>query len=213
MLRLLARVGGLIALSLLLIVLARLIGGRNANPAADLFGADVNRESQACWHGLCPGHTSLAAAETILDADHIAATLHRGDSQWCWQLRLDILWKGCAGQWESPPIDPIQYILFTPAAASFRLGDAIALLGQPVYSEICITPASDPRLPASFVADFLTFKNGVVVGGYQPDAPHRWASDPDMIVFYVFYYPLSGYGNSWSGFRPASTTPVACGAD
>src|SRR5262245_51743403 len=71
MTRLGIRIATLITAFVVAIVVVRTTGGTRQNPVTTMFSEITlpNGQKQVCWHGICPGQTTIDEAKGILDAE------------------------------------------------------------------------------------------------------------------------------------------------
>ena len=218
MIRLFTLVAASFALLALTLVGARIAGANSTSPALAVL--DVSACSQPCWHDIRPGITTFEQARSILLADatltNVAVEQHTDDNTLiralCWQGTVDNTWRGCAFNRNlREPVGTIDlFIELKPPSGSLRLGDAIALFGEPVDMTLCTFGLGDLMGTLSNFS-IVSFQGNVVVW-LDPPKERRW--DPSMIVRSVYYVSPGGSGSAtrvgrWRGFARLEK-PAGC---
>ncbi len=187
------------------IVLCRVISQSSSPPYAAVL--NISGCSYPCWRGIQLKKTTLSQVDAFLRPDKTITDLSFTQNGLCWN---GLSWEACtsADQREKP----INNIIFRPPDESnFRLGDAIALLGEPMLTvEICIVQdSSDANLGA-----ILLFKKHVrlsVVASVQPNDPRL---TPFVKVRTVSFYDdadaFFAEKVPWRGFGQAKRGQVNC---
>src|SRR5262245_10177902 len=92
MLRFFARTALLMIAFVVFLLLVRGIGAQGKNPLANVFTEVTlaNGQKQVCWHGICPGQTTLIEAKAILDRflSYYSAGSEEGRNM-CWEAYED----------------------------------------------------------------------------------------------------------------------------
>jgi hypothetical protein len=230
MARFLARVAAVLLTFMGLLLLTRIVGGLSRSPAAAILGPNVLRQPQPCWYDICPGETSFLQAETILRADnwraanirHDIANGFAGPIDLYWEVQFDPAWQ--AGVFRDTsgktPNTVVDSLALGQRHKTVRLGDLIAILGEPLYSgEMCAEVSMIDDVPGYGLVVGMVFRGNISVVTYKPlnDIYHKdgWRISPDMIVFYI------GYGRvlqrnpdlsvRWRGFTAWKGQYHACG--
>jgi hypothetical protein len=198
-----------IAVLVLLIVVARVIGSTNKLPALAML--DPGNCPQPCWHGIRPGGTSYENAKEIILADFRASsTIEAGEIYGiCWHLGA--VWEGCAYSiQDSEQKKSVSSIIFKPLKDSIRLrsGDLINLFGTPVYKTACIVAPSGPIKIGSTLSTNLVFGRGeIILVGTQVTDPNSLMITETMLVSDIYFGESNNdqfmppFWQSWRGFR------------
>ena len=145
MVRIIAKIGVLIATFTILLVLIRVVGRAGTNLLTALFSemSLPDGQMQACWHGICPGQTTLDDARNILRADN---TLKMPDSEkypLCWESHTPY-YVVCLGNKNSRLVSiqidvNFQFdateIIEPASRLKLVMGDVVAMWGHPLGVE------------------------------------------------------------------------------
>lgn len=196
------------------------LGSFRDNPATSILELDVGQITQSCWHHICPGRTTFAAAESALRAEtnrisNITFDKEADATFLCWIDKALPEAQICAGQ-SDPNNGIIDYVQIEPSDDfPVSLGDIIALVGSPTASNLCLSMW--PEKNNAWVAgDSTTFSDGkVIVYSYTPNNLLAWRVDPAQTVkdieFFSTPIPLrDGLNWTWRGFVPGPGNPVEC---
>lgn len=134
MYRFLVGIGVLTAMFAILLVLVRVTGNTSANPLTAVFSEVLlpDGQKQACWHGICPGLTSLEEGKAILDTLLIYRRDNSSKDQACW-VTVDESNGVCV--WIQDGLINSLEEYYTgaslPGKPTMRLGDLVTLWGIP----------------------------------------------------------------------------------
>jgi hypothetical protein len=194
---------------------ARLVGSTRSLQAKMLL--DSGQCEQPCWHGIRPGETTLAEAEAALREGNIVSIYSPHSAMILrWAIRSDPPWRGSAFRFNAERADDtITFVELNPPLAAMRLGDAIAIFGEPLISTLCWRFDSVPGDVAQpFLAAHLYFQGNVEVLAYNPVDPRGKRYTPDMAIWQVIYDypsiepPYRFDAPRWRGFTWASENQV-----
>ena len=180
----------IVGLAFVVIIIAiRMVGGlvQPVNPAQTILA--LGACEQPCWRGIYPGVTTLDQADALLNMDTLnvrgVVDVRSGlfgvrARHVCWTLSADPGWQGCAVRQDGAPGPVNEIYLTAPRDRSFSLGDAMAVLGRPVASNLC------KRL--GFMSASVYFSNNIEIDTFEdhPTADGRY--DLHLQVFQVIYH-------------------------
>ena len=189
----------------LLLIVPRVTGGLNRS-AGEQFVTEYCTP-QPCWRGIRPGVTSLDQTRAILQT-HTAPGQFMDEYRLCYEPGA--CWGLSIRSWSADAKDPVSLLTFQPAQGAFRLGDAVALYGDPITSQLCqiIAPSNGdlgPEVQRPVMVAYLTFRGNIKVVAYRPDDPTRRRIDPAMSVYRLYYqvgYDI--FSPRWRGFSQQS---------
>src|SRR5262245_36391270 len=219
MIRLLACTALVTVMLALALVGVRAVGAQNRPQAVAIL--EAGSCAQPCWHGLQPGHTTFEAARALLQtrADVLGVDYSTADFHLHWSTSTKPPWRGRAFRWSSMGAGAIDFIMLAPPADVLRLGDAIAVFGEPLVSTLCwrfdnIQPNIAGKMPRPFLGAHIFFSDNVEVFAYSPSRPTERRFDPGMVVWSVTYNypddepPYHFEAPGWRGFTTAADAPV-----
>lgn len=185
----------------LLLIVPRVTGGLNRSPVEQF--ASEYCSPQPCWRGIRPGVTSLNQTRAILQTN-TSAGQNTDDYRLCYQPNA--CWDLSVRSWSADPQDPVGVLTFQPTPGAFLLGDAVALYGDPLTSQLCqiIAPSNGdlgPEVPRPVMVAYMTFHGNIKIVAYQPNDPMQKRIDPAMNIYRLYYqvgYDI--YTPRWSGF-------------
>ncbi len=214
MVRLLVRITSLVLLCALSLVFVRGVGSSMESPSGKTLDG-YQCLPEPCWHGIRPGQTSMAEAETILSQDENFGMdrLALSPSERCWYRANGPLWRVCLGPQQHIP-GIVGYVVLKfggPGLATERaplLGNALLLFGPPRSATLCwysfAGPVTNPA--RSMIADF-DFGSGINAEVYELRRPAVVRLDPAMPLFLLSYVPPENDHpdeGGWRGFTSAS---------
>src|SRR5258707_7116965 len=87
MIKMLVRLGVFTGSILLLLCIVQVAGRTVKNPIQGMFSETVLPDGQTltCWHGICPGQTTVDEATRILQADPTLSPVHQEWTSPCWE--------------------------------------------------------------------------------------------------------------------------------
>jgi hypothetical protein len=213
-----------IVLLALLILVARVIGGRN-KPAALAMLAPGNCP-QPCWHGIQPGITTMEGARAILGADPAIefvpppSPIVSEGLELCWHVKSAALSAGCMST-SGESGGQVAFLVIRLHQGAMRLGDIINLVGQPASISVCSSiERIISTLPRPHWSVYAISENHTAVEAYGTlylaNGFFVWRIDPNMIVYDIVYSsPRANYDSEdqkWRGFKQIIAEGYECGA-
>jgi hypothetical protein len=203
MIRLFTTVAGLMAVMVALLVAARFAGRINRSPSMAIM--ELYRCSpEPCWHNIRPGVTTLDEAKTILAADSGLMFDHGFYRDNCWQVLSMPSWRACFGPLTGRlgNLTGYLYLNFASPPQAPRLGDVLALFGEPTASKLCWykfgVAGSNAR---SVMGADIYWEDGLYVGAYNPLEPDSYRLSPHMPLFLMSYAQRNAANEPpWRGF-------------
>lgn len=195
----------------LLLYGARITGYAMRSPGNGLV--DAGNCEQPCWRGIQPGTTTLDKARAAVMTGSSVSFMQvesRFDNEACWETLTDPAWLACTvflygmrtGQ-------RIQLIHIDPPQGALRLGDTVALFGEPVAASLCWWNMNIAGMPSYFLRGRVFFRGNVEAWVYDRKQPMARHYTPDMIVFTLRYHypadepPYPFDTPRWPGFKKA----------
>lgn len=196
-----------------LMVLIRWGGGTRTIPLVEVIGPDPTC-AQPCWHGIQVGRTTIDEAQTILQSDtSLIKKLERPypqDENLAWNLASPSLLAASATHLYGRFGHEVQAIRFNlPFRGAFRLGDAIAIWGEPVGAWVYYCSGAD----ADHVIVDVYFKGNFQVRTVElfnnwrgKPIPSDIRITPDLPLVMLRYYSDSNdmiwqRFPAWNGFK------------
>lgn len=178
---------------------SRVLGQRSPVTSADIFTPtqDPTRCKTPCWHGITPQMT-LDDAEALLRADHdLVRAIERTAWSLCWEMQSVLPWKGCY-------YPKSAYIRLEPTFGAVRLGDVLAVLGEPRVASYCVEQWYSSGITTYRARSVLQFRNIRVLAGQSIETTGSRV-DPNMVVGYVEYRLPDRFPTMpWLGFKKRS---------
>jgi hypothetical protein len=195
----------------LLLYGTRIVGYATRSPGNAIV--DAGNCSQPCWHGIQPGTTTLDRAQAAVLSDNrvnFVQVAPRFDNEACWETLTDPAWLACTVfLYGARTAQRIQLIHIDPPQGALRLGDAVALFGEPVAASLCWWNMNIAGMPNYFLRGRVFFKGNVEAWVYDLKQPLVRHYTPDMIVFTLRYHypaeepPYPFDAPHWPGFKKA----------
>ncbi len=235
MLKLLKWVSLLILALAIVIGVIGLIGQRDNTLAQSILSVSSTSKTQACWYDICPSQITL---EQSIEKLSTFATSH--NANFLKTPTFDYLiyaaciifqshkWRICTEA--SSDAKPQLAISLYLSDSGLRLGDLIALLGEPTDVLMCLDVYERSLLPnhvTNILLVFLGYSNGLQISAYTPVnidtipiARDLWALSPTMQIIEVDYgvaHPdmrkfIGDPNTLWHGFDVGRQTQNICGS-
>jgi hypothetical protein len=124
-----------------------------------------------------------------------------------------------AGTLNKNPAEILRKEAFSQSIAPFSneilLGEAISVLGDPLYADVCLARAFDSQNHSYDYSPMtlITFKSGPWLSAQSRQPSSRWSISPDMTVISLSYaFPIR-IRSPWQGFRDKPDIPGVCGIE